>query len=105
MEGSLAKERPGAVTPGSNQKRSYSHSENSKPEEANQRRDSLILACDAVLEIASALIPILTALIAAAACADVAEVEARLWEMRRLLTAAIVSWREAVPAHIEEGGR
>jgi hypothetical protein len=57
-----------------------------------------LMACDAVLECASALSTESAALIAAAANADLAATEARLWTCRRALTMAVTSWREAVPA-------
>jgi hypothetical protein len=60
--------------------------------------DAELLACDAVLDCASLLSVESAALIAAAASADLAATEARLWTCRRALTMAITSWREAVPA-------
>ena len=64
-----------------------------------------LMACDAVIEFSSLLSVESAALIAAAASADIAAVEARLWTCRRVLTAAITSWREAVPAgSSNEGG-
>lgn len=67
--------------------------------------DAELLACDAVLECASALSIESAALIAASASADIAAVEARLWTCRRVLTTAITSWREAVPQFDREDAR
>lgn len=60
--------------------------------------DAQFLALDAVLESASMLCIESAALIAAAAGADIAATEARLWTCRRVLTAAVASWREVIPA-------
>lgn len=60
--------------------------------------DAELLALDFVNEIAATFCSLSAALVAATARADVAATEAALWSMRRALTAAIVSWREAIPA-------
>jgi hypothetical protein len=65
--------------------------------------DRQLIALDFVGEVAATLCQLSTALVAATACADAAAVEVRLWELRRALTAAIASWREAVPADIDGG--
>ncbi|CAJ0867533.1 hypothetical protein AMST5_01963 [freshwater sediment metagenome] len=75
----------------------------SKPS-THSLNDAELLACDAVLECASALSVESAALIAASAGADLAGVEARLWTCRRVLTAAITSWREAVPTGSSNDG-
>jgi hypothetical protein len=67
------------------------------PGEAVVPTPAQVQALDAVLEFASVLSVESAALIAAAASADMAGTEARLWTCRRTLTAAITSWREAVP--------
>lgn len=67
--------------------------------------DAQLIACDAVVDFASVLCSESAALLAAAASADVAAVEARLWTCRRALTAAISTWREAVPALELEGAQ
>lgn len=64
-----------------------------------------LIALDVVVDFASALCGESAALLAAAASADVAATEARLWTCRRTLSAAIESWREAVPALELEGAR
>lgn len=66
--------------------------------------DAQLIACDAVVDFASILCGESAALLAAAASADVAATEARLWTCRRTLAAAIESWREAVPPLSQEGG-
>lgn len=59
------------------------------------------LAIDAVLEYACVLNGEAAALIAAASSGQSAEIEARLWTCRRILTAAIEAWREAAPRDAE----
>lgn len=61
--------------------------------------DAELLSLDAVVDFAGELCQQAAALLAAAASADLPATEARLWTCRRVLTAAITSWREAVPAN------
>ncbi|MGE4172606.1 MAG: hypothetical protein AB7F41_09015 [Methylocystis sp.] len=75
------------------------------PSAAAQPTDAQLIACDAIVEFASILCGESAALLAAAAAADVAAVEARLWTSRRTLTTAIHSWRESVPPREEGGAR
>lgn len=65
---------------------------------ASVMADSQLIACDAIVEFAGILCCESAALLAASAACDVSAVEARLWTCRRVLTAAIATWREAVPA-------
>jgi hypothetical protein len=66
--------------------------------------DGVLIALDGVVEVAPVLILEATALLAAAAAADIGAVEARLWTLRRALKEAIATWREAVPS-LEIAGR
>ena len=61
--------------------------------------DAELIALDAVIDFAGVLCQQSAALLAAAASADLAATEAHLWTCKRVLTAAIASWREAVPAN------
>lgn len=66
--------------------------------------DAHLIACDFVCDIATNLCLVSAALVAAASSADLAGVEARLWQARRCLTEAIRAWREAVPPLDARGG-
>lgn len=61
-----------------------------------------LIALGGVTEFAAVLCRESAALLAAAASADVVATEVRLWTCRRTLVAAILSWREAVPALSQE---
>jgi hypothetical protein len=68
-------------------------------------RDAELLAADIVREFAFVLSREADALLSAAEDANTPQVEARLWSCRRCLSVAIKSWREAVPARFDGGGR
>ncbi len=62
-----------------------------------KRSDAELIALDGVAEFARSMIDTTISLFEDACAADVVGVEAGLWRVRRILTAAINTWREAVP--------
>jgi hypothetical protein len=65
--------------------------------------DAQLIACDALVEFADVLAREATQLRDYAVEADVRAVEAKLWASKRVLTAAIKTWREVVPP-LNDGG-
>ncbi len=68
-----------------------------------KRSDAETIAFDGVAEIAHGIVSTATSLHSAACVCDKPTVEACLWTIRRQLTAAITTWRDAVPGP-EKGG-
>lgn len=78
--------------------------EKSKATHEHVRSDSQIIACGFVHDCAGTLLCISTHLLAAASAGDVAGVEARIWQVRRILRDMATAWRDAVPRGDDNGG-
>jgi hypothetical protein len=68
------------------------------------KTDSQEIACDFVHECAGLLLCVSMHLLAAASAGDLAGVEARIWQVRRIFRDMATTWREAVPRGDDNGG-